>query len=65
MSCEGCIPCQVRALRQAQAEWASEYDRVTREQPKALKSRAAYRMASELAGQRADRLEARGQGRRS
>jgi hypothetical protein len=48
--------CAVLALRQAQAEWASEYDLVTREHPDSRKVRAALRMASELAGQRADAL---------
>lgn len=48
--------CAATALRQAQAEWASEYDRVTRERPKSTKIRAALRMASQLAGERADAL---------
>lgn len=39
--------CAVLTLRQAQAEWSSEYDRVTRDHPSNRKVRAALRMASE------------------
>lgn len=45
------------ALRHAQAEWASEYDIVTREHPNSKKIRAALRMASVLAGERADLIK--------
>lgn len=51
--------CAALALRQAQAEWSSEYDRVTRDHPGNHKVRAALRMASELAGQRAADLVSR------
>lgn len=47
---------KAEALREAAAEWASEYDRLTREKPHTMKTRAAYRLASVLAGQRADQL---------
>lgn len=42
-----------QALLEAASEWASEYDRLTRDHPRQTKSRAAYRMASQLAEQRA------------